>query len=72
MAKEEKIEAEGDVVERLPNAQFRVEMDNDEVILGILSGKMRQNSIDVLPGDRVRMKLSPYDLTKGIIVHRIS
>lgn len=72
MAKEQKIEAEGEVLEKLPNTQFRVLMDNGEKILGFLSGKMKMNNIDVLPGDRVTVEFSPYDLSKGRIIHRNS
>lgn len=70
MAKEEPIEAEGVVVEKLPNRQFRVDLDNGNRVLGFLSGKMKMNKIDVLPGDRVRMEFSPYDLSKGRITFR--
>ncbi|MEQ9103194.1 MAG: translation initiation factor IF-1 [Rhodothermales bacterium] len=70
MAKQEPIKQEGVVTEALPNTQFRVELDNGHVILGILSGKMRKFFIKILPGDRVDVELSPYDLTKGRIVYR--
>jgi translation initiation factor IF-1 len=66
----EKIEVEGIVKEALPNATFRVEIPPGKVILGIISGKMRINHIKILPGDRVKMELSPYDLSKGRIVYR--
>ncbi|MES3630826.1 MAG: translation initiation factor IF-1 [Longimonas sp.] len=70
MAKEEAIEQDGEVLEALPNAQFRVELENGHEILGLLSGKMRMNYIKILPGDRVKVELSPYDLSKGRIVYR--
>ena len=63
MAKEEKVEFEGEVVEALPNAMFRVKLDNDHVVLGHVAGKMRRFRIRILPGDRVRVEVSPYDLT---------
>jgi len=70
MAKEEAIEQDGEVIEALPNAQFRVKLENGHEILGLLSGKMRMNYIKILPGDRVKVELSPYDLSKGRIVYR--
>ncbi len=70
MAKEEAIEKDGEVLEALPNAQFRVELENGHEILGLLSGKMRMNYIKILPGDRVKVEMSPYDLSKGRIVYR--
>ncbi len=70
MAKEEAIEVEGTVVELLPNAMFRVELENEMVILAHISGKMRMNFIKILPGDKVTVQLSPYDLTRGRIVYR--
>ncbi|PSQ88980.1 MAG: translation initiation factor IF-1 [Bacteroidetes bacterium QS_8_64_10] len=70
MAKEEAIEKDGEVLEALPNAQFRVELENGKEILGLLSGKMRMNYIKILPGDRVKVEISPYDLSKGRIVYR--
>ena len=66
----EKIEVEGIVKEALPNATFRVEIAPGKVILGIISGKMRINHIKILPGDKVKLELSPYDLSKGRIVYR--
>lgn len=66
----EKIEAEGTVVEALPNAQFTVELENGHRILAHLSGKMRKYYIRVLLGDRVKVELTPYDLTRGRIVYR--
>jgi translation initiation factor IF-1 len=68
--KEEKIEAEGKVVEALPGTQFRVELDNGHEILAYLSGKMRKYYIRILLGDRVKVEISPYDLTRGRIVYR--
>lgn len=70
MAKEEKIEVEGTILEALPNAMFRVEMDGGHKILAHISGKMRMNYIKILPGDKVRVELSPYDLTRGRITYR--
>jgi translation initiation factor IF-1 len=70
MAKEEKIEVEGKILEALPNAMFRVEMDGGHKILAHISGKMRMNYIKILPGDKVRVELSPYDLTRGRITYR--
>ena len=68
MAKEEAIEVEGVVREALPNTMFRVELQNQHVILAHLSGKMRKHYIRIVPGDTVRVALSPYDLTKGRII----
>ncbi|MFA5700106.1 MAG: translation initiation factor IF-1 [Desulfuromonas sp.] len=70
MAKEEAIEVEGTVVEPLPNAMFRVKLDNDHVVLAHISGKMRKFYIRILPGDRVTVELSPYDLSRGRITYR--
>jgi translation initiation factor IF-1 len=70
MAKEENIEVEGTVVEILPNAMFRVDLENNHPILAHVSGKMRMNFIRILVGDRVTLQMSPYDLTKGRIVYR--
>ena len=70
MAKEEAIEVEGTVVEPLPNAMFRVELKNGHRVLAHISGKMRMHFIRILPGDTVKMELSPYDLTRGRIVYR--
>jgi translation initiation factor IF-1 len=70
MAKEEAIEVEGTVVEPLPNAMFRVELENGHRILAHISGKMRMHFIKILPGDRVTVELSPYDLTRGRITYR--
>lgn len=71
MAKEEPIEVEGTVIEALPNAMFRVELDNGHKVLAHVSGKMRMNFIRILPGDRVKLELSPYDLTRGRITFRV-
>lgn len=70
MSKEEAIEVEGKVLEPLPNAMFRVELDNGHVVLAHISGKMRKFYIRILPGDRVTVELSPYDLTRGRITYR--
>ncbi len=70
MPKEESIEVQGTVVEVLPNAMFRVELENGQVILAYISGKMRMHFIRILPGDKVLVELSPYDLTKGRITYR--
>jgi len=72
MAKEDSIEVEGTVREALPNTMFRVELDNQNghIILAHLSGKMRKHYIRIVPGDHVKMALSPYDLTKGRIIYR--
>jgi len=70
MAKEDVIEVEGVVIEPLPNAMFRVELDNGHKVLAHISGKMRKNFIRILRGDRVFVELSTYDLTKGRIVYR--
>ena len=70
MAKEEAIEVEGVVKEALPNTMFRVELSNKLVILANLSGKMRKHYIRIVPGDIVKVELSPYDLTKGRIIYR--
>ncbi|MDR3570228.1 MAG: translation initiation factor IF-1 [Syntrophobacteraceae bacterium] len=70
MAKEDSIEVEGTVVETLPNAMFRVELPNGHRILAHISGKMRMHFIRILPGDKVTVELSPYDLTRGRITYR--
>lgn len=73
MSKEEKIEKRGTVLKKLPNQQYRVEVhSNGKEVLGILSGKMKQNYIDVLPGDEVTLEFSPYDLEKAYITYRHS
>jgi translation initiation factor IF-1 len=68
--KEEGIQVEGTVIEPLPNAMFRVELDNGHRVLAHISGKMRMHYIRILPGDRVLVELSPYDLTRGRVVYR--
>jgi len=70
MHKEEPIEVEGTVLEALPNAMFRVELKAKHVILAHISGKMRMNFIRILPGDKVKVEMSPYDLTRGRITYR--
>jgi translation initiation factor IF-1 len=70
MAKEDVIEMQGEVVETLPNATFRVKLENGHVVLGHISGKMRMHYIRILPGDKVTVQLTPYDLSKGRIVFR--
>jgi translation initiation factor IF-1 len=70
VAKEEALEVEGTVVEPLPNAMFRVELENGHRILAHISGKMRMHFIKILPGDKVTVELSPYDLTRGRITYR--
>ncbi|MBE0427588.1 MAG: translation initiation factor IF-1 [Nitrospirae bacterium] len=70
MPKEDNIEVEGKIIETLPNAMFKVELENGQVVLAYVSGKMRMHFIKILPGDRVIVELSPYDLTKGRITYR--
>lgn len=70
MGKEEPIEVEGTVIEPLPNAQFKVKLENDHVVLAHISGKMRMHYIRILSGDKVTVELSPYDLSRGRIVYR--
>ena len=70
MPKEEAIEIEGTVIDTLPNAMFKVKLDNDHVVLAHISGKMRMHYIKILPGDKVKIEMSPYDLTKGRITYR--
>ncbi|MCD8117965.1 MAG: translation initiation factor IF-1 [Lachnospiraceae bacterium] len=70
MSKSDVIEIEGTVVEKLPNAMFQVELPNGHKVLAHISGKLRMNFIRILPGDKVKMELSPYDLTKGRIIWR--
>jgi len=70
MTKEQGIQVEGTVVEPLPNASFRVELENGHRVLAHISGKMRMNFIKILPGDKVTVELSPYDLSRGRIVYR--
>lgn len=71
MAKEEAIEVQGTVQDNLPNAMFRVELENGHKVLAHISGKMRKHWIRILPGDKVLLELSPYDLTRGRIVYRL-
>ncbi len=70
MAKQDAIQVEGKVIETLPNAMFRVELDNGHKVLAHISGKMRMHYIRILPGDRVTVELSPYDLTRGRVIYR--
>jgi translation initiation factor IF-1 len=70
LAKEEGIQVEGTVIEPLPNAMFRVELESGHKVLAHISGKMRMHFIKILPGDKVTIELSPYDLTRGRIVYR--
>ena len=70
MSKEDVIEVEGIVEEALPNAMFKVKLENEHIVLAHVSGKMRMNFIRILPGDRVTMELTPYDLNRGRITYR--
>ena len=70
MSKADVIEIEGAVVEKLPNAMFKVELENGHIVLAHISGKLRMNFIKILPGDKVTLEMSPYDLSKGRIVWR--
>ena len=70
MAKEDLIEVEGTVKEALPNAKFRVELENGHIVLAHISGKIRMHFIRILPGDKVKLELSPYDLNRGRITYR--
>ncbi len=70
MAKEDTIEVQGKIVETLPNATFKVALENEQIINAYISGKMRMHFIKILPGDRVLVELSPYDLTRGRITYR--
>lgn len=70
MAKEETIKFDGTVVDVMPNATFKVQLETGETVLGFISGKMRQNEIRILLGDSVELEMSPYDLTKGRIIRR--
>ena len=70
MAKDDVIQMQGEILENLPNATFRVRLENGHVVLGHISGKMRMHYIRILPGDRVLVELSPYDLQRGRIVYR--
>ncbi len=70
MAKQSSIEQDGEIVEALSNAMFRVQLENGHEVIAHISGKMRMHYIKILPGDRVKLEMSPYDLTKGRIVYR--
>ena len=70
MGKEDVLEMEGEVLENLPNATFKVKLENGHEVLGYISGKMRMNYIRILPGDLVAVEMSPYDLTRGRIIYR--
>ena len=70
MSKSDVVEVEGTVVEKLPNAMFLVELENGHQVLSHISGKLRMNFIKILPGDKVQIEMSPYDLTKGRITYR--
>lgn len=70
MSKEDTIQMQGEIVETLPNATFRVKLENGHIVLGHISGKMRMHYIRILPGDMVTVELTPYDLTRGRIVFR--
>lgn len=70
MAKEELIEFAGTVMELLPNATFRIKLENDHIIIGHTSGRMRKNRIRILVGDKVTVEMTPYDLSKGRVIHR--
>ncbi len=70
MSKEEAIEVEGTILEALPNAMFKVELENGHKVLAHISGKMRMHFIKILPGDKVKVELSPYDLNRGRIIYR--
>jgi len=70
LAKDDVIEVEGKVIEKLPNATFQVQLENGHIILAHISGKLRMNFIRIIPGDKVLIEMSPYDLTKGRIVWR--
>jgi translation initiation factor IF-1 len=72
MPKEDAIEVQGTIIETLPNAMFRVELENGHKVLAHISGKMRMHYIKILPGDKVTVELSPYDLTRGRITYRFS
>jgi translation initiation factor IF-1 len=70
LAKDDVIEVDGKVIEKLPNAEFRVQLENNHIIKAHISGKLRMNFIRIIPGDKVLIEMSPYDLTKGRIVWR--
>ncbi len=71
MAKDDAIQMQGEIVETLPNATFRVKLENDHIVLGHISGKMRMNYIRILPGDKVTVEMTPYDLSKCRIIFRV-
>ena len=71
MSKEDTIQMQGEVIEMLPNATFRVKLENDHVVLGHISGKMRMHYIKILPGDKVTVELTPYDLSRARIIFRV-
>ena len=71
MAKDDAIQMQGEIIETLPNATFRDKLENDHVVLGHISGKMRMNYIRILPGDKVTVEMTPYDLTKARIIFRV-
>ena len=71
MAKDDAIQMQGEIIETLPNATFRVKLENDHIVLGHISGKMRMNYIRILPGDEVTVEMTPYDLTKARIIFRV-
>jgi translation initiation factor IF-1 len=71
MAKEDRIEMQGEILENLPNATFRVKLENNHVVLGYISGKMRMHYIRILPGDKVTVEMTPYDLTRARITFRV-
>ena len=70
MAKEDTIQMQGEILETLPNATFRVKLENGHIVLGHISGKMRMHYIRILPGDKVSVEMSPYDLSRGRIIYR--
>jgi len=70
VAKEDKLQVEGEVIDTLPNAMFKIRLDNGHEVLGHLAGKMRMHYIRIVPGDKVSVEISPYDLTKGRITYR--
>ncbi len=70
MAKEKLIEVDAEIIETLPNAMFKVKLENGHQVIAHISGKMRMHYIKILPGDKVKLELSPYDLTKGRIIYR--
>ena len=71
MAKEENIEMDGEVLETLPNTMFRVKLENDHIVTAHISGRMRKNYIRILTGDKVKVEISPYDISKGRITYRV-